>query len=299
LAHALAGISLHFVGELGAARSELETALQHGIASHPARTSYLGFDGRTLAGIVLARTLWMQGHQPEGLELLHTTVDDAERRNHPVTLAITLIYAISVLIPAGDLDGAEQHLRRFLAHARHHALAPYLAVGLGFTGRLALLRGDARTAVESLQSCLTQFRAARYALLATPFNAALAEGLAALHRHNEAEALIDETIATTETNGDLLYMPELLRAKAGILLSGAKANAENAEECLRQSLEWSRRQGALSWELRAAIDCAGLLAAQGRREDARSLLLEVKAKFSQEPDNADLVTAQALLAGLG
>src|SRR6185369_684380 len=30
LAHALAGISLHFTGELGPARSELETALQHG-----------------------------------------------------------------------------------------------------------------------------------------------------------------------------------------------------------------------------------------------------------------------------
>jgi predicted ATPase len=298
LAHALAGISLHFVGELSAARSELEAALRYSRASQPVRPSNLGFDGQTLAGVVLGRTLWVQGHQSEGLALLHRTVGEAERKNHPVTLAITLIYAISVLIPAGDLDASERHLRRFLAHAQQHALGPYLAVGLGFTGRLALLRGDARAGVENLQSCLTRFRETRYELLATPFGMALAEGLAALHRHTEAEALIDKTIATTQTNGDLLYMPELLRAKAGILLSRSKANAGEAEECLRQSAEWSRRQGALSWELRTAIDHAELLASRGKGDDARSLLSEVTAKFAGEPDAADLEVAAKVLAGL-
>jgi hypothetical protein len=299
LAHALAGISLHFVGELSAARLELETALRHGHTLRPARTSHLGFDGETLAGVVFGRTLWLQGHQSEGLELLHRTVEEAERKNHPVTLAITLIYALSVLIPAGDLGASERHLRRFTAHAQLHALAPYLAVGLGFTGRLALLRGDAGMAVENLQSCLSQFREVRYALLATPFNMALAEGLAALHRHSEAEARIDETIAATQANGDLLYMPELLRAKAGILLSRSQADDGKAEECFQQALEWSRRQGAAAWELHTAIDYARLLASRGRADEARAVLMEAKAKFTEEPDNAHLVEAAELLASLG
>jgi hypothetical protein len=287
------------VGELSAARVELETALRQGRPSQPARTSYLGFDGESLAAVVLARTLWVQGRQSEGLELLHRTVEDAERKNHPVTLAITLIYAISVLLTAGDLDASERHVRRFTAHARHHALAPYIAVGLGFAGRLALLRGDARTGVESLQSSLTQFREAHYELLTTPFNMALAEGFAALDRHSEAEALIDETIGTTEKNGDFLYMPELLRVKAGILLSRSKANEGQAEECFRQSLEWSRRRGARTWELRTAIDYARLMASRGRVDGARSLLLGVKEKFTAEPDAADLTSAVKLLTCLG
>jgi hypothetical protein len=150
-----------------------------------------------------------------------------------------------------------------------------------------------------LRSCLAQFREARYALLVTPFSMALAEGLAALHRHTEAEALIDETIAVRQTNGDLVYMPELLRAKADILLSRSQTNDGKAEECFRQSLEWSRRQGALAWELRTAIDYAGLLVSRGRVDEARAVLVEVKAKFSGEPDNADLVAAAELLGGLG
>jgi hypothetical protein len=83
------------------------------------------------------------------LELLHWAVNDAERKNHPVTLAITLIYAISVLFWTGDLDGAKRHVDWFVAHVERHALAPYLAVGRGFTGRLAMLQGDAKGASKA------------------------------------------------------------------------------------------------------------------------------------------------------
>ena len=162
LAHALAGISLHFVGDLAAARSELETALQQEQGPRRARTAHLGFDGQTLAGIVLGRTLWLQGHPAQALKLLRETVEDAERKDHPVTLAITLIYAMSVLFWNGDLDDGKKHLDWSVAHAQRHSLAPYLAVGLGFAGRLAMLQGDAATGVANLQACLTQFHAMRY-----------------------------------------------------------------------------------------------------------------------------------------
>ena len=299
LAHALAGISLHVVGDLGAARSELETALQHGRGSQRARAIYLGFDGQTLASIVLARTLWLQGHPAQALELLHRTVKDAERKNHPVTLAITLIYAISSLFLTGDLDGAKKHIDWFVAHAQRYALAPYLAVGRGFVGRLALLQGDAKGGVESLQSCLTQFHAARYELLTTPFKISLVEGLAALDRRAEAVALMDETIRLCDVNGDLVYMPELLRVKGGLLLSMKATSDKGAELCFRQSLEWSRRQGALAWELRAAIDYAALLAAQGKADSARALLQPAFEQFAEGAETADLRSAARLIATLG
>jgi predicted ATPase len=299
LAHALVGISLHVVGDLGAARLELETALRYDRTSQPARMSYLGFEGQTLASIVLARTLWVQGHPSQALELVYQTVKDAERKNHPVTLAITLIYAISVLFWTGDLDGAAQHLDRFVVHAQRHALAPYLAVGRGFRGRLAMLQGDVRSGVESLQSSLTQFHEARYELLTTPFNMSLAQGLAALDRRTEAMALMDETIDLTEANGDLIYMAELLRVKGCILLSPSTANDKDAEGCFKQSFEWSRRQGALAWELRTAIDYAALLASRGKIDDARLLLLPLMEQFTAEADTADLKSATRMLASLG
>src|ERR1700756_1139027 len=53
----------------------------------------------------------------------------------------------------------------------------------------------------------------------TPFNTALARGLAATGQLSEAIALIEHTIRQVDRNGDFCYMPELLRVKGGLLLS--------------------------------------------------------------------------------
>jgi predicted ATPase/DNA-binding winged helix-turn-helix (wHTH) protein len=299
LAHALAGISLQFAGDLGAARSELETALQQGQGLQRMRAAYLGFDGQTLAAIVLARTFWLQGHPARALTLLHEAVKDAERQDHPVTLAITLIYAMSVLFWNGDLDGGKRHLEWFVAHAQRHSLAPYLAVGLGFKGRLAILQGDARSGVDNLQACLTQFHAMRYELLTTPFSMSLAEGLGAVGRHAEAMAVIEDTTGRCTANGDLIFMTELLRIKGRLLLSLSASDDNSGEQCFRQALDWSRRQGALAWELRAAIEYATLLGARGDAGPARALLQPVLEKFTDGTGTADLAAAERLLARLG
>jgi predicted ATPase len=112
-------------------------------------------------------------------------------------------------------------------------------------------------------------------------------------------ALIDETIARVDTNGDVKYTPELLRLKGGLLLSMPQPKSDEAEFCFTQSLELSRRQGARGWELRTATDLAALLAAQGRRERARTTLEPVFAQFVEGPDTADLKAAERLLATLG
>jgi predicted ATPase len=86
--------------------------------------------------------------------------------------------------------------------------------------------------------------------------------------------------------------------KGGLLLSIPEADRDDAEICFMQSLELSRRQGALAWELRAAIDLATLLVAQGQPESARALLRPVFEQFVEGLDTADLQAAQRLLATL-
>jgi len=53
-----------------------------------------------------------------------------------------------------------------------------------------------------------------------------------------------------------------------------------------------------SCELRTATDLAKLMAAQGRREDARTLLQPVFAQFDEGFDTADSKSAERLLATL-
>lgn len=299
LAHSFLGGSLHLVGDLSGARVELEAALKHAPGSQRTSTIYLGFDHHNLAGTGLARTLWLQGHPAQAVERARRTVKDAERMNHPVTLSIALHWAVSVFLWTGDLRSAEEHLDLFISRAETHSLGPYLAVGRGLKGELAIRQDDARGGVESLQGCLEKLHVARYELLTTAFNIALAQGLAAIGRLAEGMTLIDETIRLVDANGDLSFMPELLRVKGGLLLSMSQPNRDDAEMYFMQSLELSRRQGARAWELRTGVDLAALLAAEGRSESALALLQPVFEQFVEGSDTADLKAAERLLATLG
>jgi predicted ATPase len=71
-----------------------------------------------------------------------------------------------------------------------------------------------------------------------------------------------------------------------------------AENDFRQALDWARRQGALSWELRAATSLARLLRDQERRAEAPALLQSVYDRFTEGFDTADLKAAKALLDAL-
>jgi predicted ATPase/DNA-binding winged helix-turn-helix (wHTH) protein len=298
LAHCLSGVSLHYMGDLNGARVELEAALRQASGSERIPTIYLGFDCYNWAGIPLARNLWLQGHPAQAVERTWQTVKDAERVGHPVTLTIVLHWAASVFLWVGDLANAEQHIDWFISRAETHSLGPYLAVGRGLKAELAIRRGDAKNGIDILRDCLETLHAARYELLTTAFNISLVQGLAATGRFAEGTALIDETIQVVEATGEASFLPELLRLKAGFLLSMPQPGPGDAEKYFLQSLELSRRQGARAWELRTATDLAALLAAQGRSESARGLLWPVFEQFVEGFDTADLKAAERLLATL-
>ena len=276
------------------ASTELEAAIN--CPERHRTTTVYGFDHHNRACITLARTLWLQGHPAKAVALARQTVDEAAQMDHPVTLCIALIWAVSVFLWSGDLEGAERNIDRFISHARSRSMEPYLAVGRGVKGELAIRRGETKSGVESLRECLEELHAARYELLTTAFNISLIQGLLNAGRSDEALALIDETIRLVEENGNLVFMPELLRVKGNALSCLPKSSLEEVERCFLDSLEWSRRQGALAWELRTAVDLAKLLAEQKRNEKAKALLQPVSQRFEQGSDTADLRNANKLLA---
>jgi predicted ATPase len=87
-----------------------------------------------------------------------------------------------------------------------------------------------------------------------------------------------------------------IAARQGLLLlEGAPGAAAAAEDHFRQALDWARRQGALSWELRAATSLARLWRDQARSNEARELLSSVYDRFTEGFATADLGAAKALL----
>ncbi|QJP13834.1 tetratricopeptide repeat protein [Starkeya sp. ORNL1] len=296
LAHAILGISLHLRGDLAEARTELEAALDRGPRSQRTTTIYLGFEGKILARAILARNLWLQGHPDQAMACARQAVEEAAAMDHSLTLAIALVWAISVFLWTGDVRSAEAYIDRLIARAETHSMAPYLLVGRGFRSEVAIRRGDAAAGVEGLRSSLQKLHAAPYELLSTELNLSLAGGLAAIGQVDEAIALIDESLGQVETNGNRLYLPELLRKKASLLLQLPESNRNEARACLMQALELSRSQGARAWELRSAIDMAALMTGTGEIDSARALLQPVFAQFVEGVGTADLKAAEQLLA---
>jgi predicted ATPase/DNA-binding winged helix-turn-helix (wHTH) protein len=297
LAHSLLGISRHLMGDLNGARVELEAALEDESGAAVGRAVYFGFDHRNWARVALATTLWLQGYPAQASASAHQAIDDAERQNHPVSLAIVLT-AITVLLWTGEVAAAEQHLDRFVSRAETQYFGPYLHVGRGLKAELAIRRGDVEAGIETLKNCLEKLHAAHYGRLTTRFNIMLARGYATGGRFMEGVALIDETIQLVEAKGGFSYSPELLRLKGSMLLATPKPRIKDAEKCFKQSLELSRSHGSRAWELRTATDLATLWAGQGRSDEARALLLPVFKQFTEGSDTADVKAAERVLGTL-
>jgi predicted ATPase len=186
-----------------------------------------------------------------------------------------------------------------LDQSTKHGLALWRAFGLGQQGAVVNKRGDLRTGLRLLRSAFDEFGENRTALGYAMFRGTLAQALRDAGQVNDGLAVIEEALEEVERTEGRWPIAEFLRIKGELLLSqGTQAAASAAEVHFRQALDWARRQGALSWELRAAMSLARLLGDEGRSADASALLQSVYERFTEGFGTADLKVAKALLDAL-
>lgn len=297
LAHTLLGISFTLMGNLDEAEAELEAALECGKGAPDERTIHFGFDHYSWVRVARITLLFLQGRPDQSRAAIQEAFNDASGMHHPVSLAIA-INSTAALLWIGDLDAAERHLDWLIARAQSDSFAPYLHLAHAFRGELSIRRGALKEGVELLQAQLEKLRATRYGLFAMRLQAVVADGLAMSGRFAEALELIEQTARQIDEKGYTSYLPELLRMWGSVLLAMPERDAEIAEKCFLQSLELSRAQGTVAWELRAATDLAQHWRERGRSKDAIALLRTSVAKFGEGVDTPDLEAAKSLLTKL-
>ena len=79
------------------------------------------------------------------------------------------------------------------------------------------------------------------------------------------------------------------------LVRGGENAQEIAETCFREAASVAAQQGALFWELRAAISMARLYRTQGKKDLAQQAVLGVVRRFDDKESCADLADARAFL----
>jgi non-specific serine/threonine protein kinase len=292
------GVSRYYLGEHASAAANLRRAR----ASYPMamRSGDLIRFGVHMHVSVLsyqAVTSWSLGFADKAMQASQDAIQTARSANHPVSLCIALNLSGIMLVKIGDAERAECCIDELIDHAGKHSLIPYYAQGLCSKGSLMATRGDLVAAERWLRSGLQRTREVGITFYAF-FLGELADVLACVGRIEEGLVEMDAALRYAKGSESLWCMPELLRIKGNMLAKHDQPDFAAVGDHFTQSLDLARRQGALSWELRAATSLARLLSDQDRSADARALLQPVYDRFTEGFATADLKAAKALLNDL-
>jgi predicted ATPase/DNA-binding winged helix-turn-helix (wHTH) protein len=288
------GVSCHLAGDTALARSYVESALLQLPGSEPDVDDPLNYDYFSRARLTLARILWLQGYPDQAVDTAQRAIADTMRIGHPAKLCMALLWAFSIFVWNSETENYEEYADRLILEASKHALGPYQTIGYGTKGVVLVAQGQVETGIALLRGSLEVMHSHRYGSLAD-FRIALAQALATIGQEKEALDTIDHAIARVEHNKDLFCMPELLRAKAEVLLAARSPDPVQAERCLEQSIDLARRQSALAMELVAATCLARLWLGQDRAVEARHLLAPIYGRFTEGFNSRALKAAKELL----
>jgi predicted ATPase len=293
------GLVKHFLGDQTNAWRHLEQVLTHSAAIGRGQNvirfiTDLGVSAR----VFLARMLWLRGFSDQAVRTAEMSVAEAQATGHEWSVCYALaLAACPIALWAGDLRAAAHYAAALLDHSRKYDLPPFDTVGSGLQGLISLKGGDFEKGSQRPVSGLEQVIEPSLSFWFLTGLSELAEGLARTGRTVEGLALLDAGIEQSEA---AWRTPEMLRLKGKLLLlQNGLSVAETADDLFRQALDGARRQGTLSWELRAATSHARLLTNQGRTADAIASLAPVYNRFTEGFGTADLIAAKQLMDELG
>jgi predicted ATPase/DNA-binding winged helix-turn-helix (wHTH) protein len=298
----IVGVAKHFLGDQTGARDNLEHMLANFVASAN-RSHYVvrfGFDQRISARIMLARILWLQGYPDQARRAAEATIEEAQATDHASSLCYALADAACLIaLWTGDLEAADHYAELLVEHSTRLALPAWQPAGQLYQAVILIRRGDVADGLPRLRAGFQTDGRQLYAWTHALFLGELAQALARAGLVDAALATAKQAVDRCERNEEHWLIAELLRACGELVLQrDAPGAALIADDYFRQSLDWAHRQGAVSWELRAATSLARLLRDQGRPADAAACLQPIFDRFTEGFATADLIAAKQLLSDL-
>ncbi len=298
----LLGTTLHYEGHQREARDYLERFLDLYVAANNQRhMMWIQLDQRLTARCYLARTLMLLGLSDQGRRHARTALDEAQANGH--ALLLCFVYSqvtIPIAITMGDLTTAARSIEALTELAAKTGVTFWTSYGPCLRAVLLMQQGAVAEGTALMFEALENFRRSGNMVYYLPLLGIFAEGLAGAGRIPEARAANDEALAASKRDGQGWYLPELLRINGELLLRDRDTpSSSGAERCFLESITLAQRQGALLWELRAALSLARLHLSRHRPGNARQVLARTYGQFTEGFDAADVRAARAMLDALG
>ncbi|CDZ67678.1 Transcriptional regulator, winged helix family [Neorhizobium galegae bv. orientalis] len=250
------------------------------------------------ARFALARSLWLYGYPDRALAAARLAIAESAKNPEHVSYCLSLIYATPVLLWSGKYDEAAPYIEMAITQATKQGLSAFRPLGQALKGELLASTGNPHLGVEVLREAIDGMHTNRNDIVVSTTSAVLANALAACSRWDDAHAVVDAAIYVAERRAEKIWMPDLLMAKAGILLRQPNPATPQAEALLVRTMVLTEQQSALSWQLRAAIPLAGLWTMAGKRSQAIELLSGLLNRFTEGFDTSDLVFARLMREAL-
>ena len=286
--------SLHLVGDQAEAQASIERMLSTYVSprerSPAARYNY---DQRITARVTRQRVLWVLGYPDQSLRDVAQNVEAARVLGHGLTLSYALADgACPLALLAGDLDVADRYTAMLHDLTTTEALAVWHTYADAYRGEILWRRGGAAEGLRLMEVAADRLRDTGFVTYLSAFAIPLALALSEVGRTNDALALIDGSLSHCAASGEGWCLPELHRVRGEVLFRiGEPVEAQTS---IVRGFNIARKQGALSWELRAAVSLAQPRANGALNDDAVAMLDAVLNRLTEGFETADVKIATAL-----
>jgi predicted ATPase len=284
-----------FSGKFRAARARLEQAA----AIHdPSPLKGMPQDPRVASLSFLSVALWLLGYPAAALEMSGEALGRARDLGHPMSLAFALSYGAMLKLCRRDPEAAHQLADEARRVGMEHGFRYWSALGSTYCGIAQAALGRTDEGIAETLAGIESYRATGSALGAAAVVVGLASSYLKAGMADQARSAAEQALDVIEQTGARMSAAELCRLRGEALLTRGAPFEAQAQACFEQAIAIAREQEARSWELRAVMSLARLLARLGRRDEARAMLAEIYGWFSEGFDTTDLKDAKALLEEL-
>jgi TOMM system kinase/cyclase fusion protein len=293
--HGHTGLWAFFTGDFPRALEEMTTATQwYRTDEYRVFLREYGYDGGLYPFAYRMLSLWILGRPNHAVAARDELLSLAAASGNPYGLAIADSFSALLSIFRGEPGEALERADRLAAHASEQKLFFFLCPAMCAQGWAAVQEGRPDDGIALIQQGLSVFQMIGVRAFYGYYLSLLADAQLARGATAEGLAAVEEGLTLARTSVDCFYEAELRRLQGELLrLEGRTAEAEAS---FGQALALARKQGARSFELRAATSMGRLLRDRREYESARSVLRGACGQFDEAFQSRDLVQARSLLA---
>jgi tetratricopeptide (TPR) repeat protein len=298
-AHRRLGWCLFCMGELDPADSHITQAISlYDSALHAHYTAHSGVDPGVQAYANASWIKWFQGSIDDAAQCSQVAIELGRSVAHLLSLAYALGTAGALSAMRGDSHLARDQAEAVIRVADEGGFPYWIAWGRIVRGWALVVEGETEEGLEELHNAIAAYSARGGELIRPYALGLLAEASARVGQPREALDLLGDGVQEAEENDIHFNRAELVRLRGEMLLA-IEGRSDDAERDFLAAIQIARQQGSRSLELRACASIAGLLLAQGKKDDAKRMLVDIRACFAPCSPSPDMMAADQLLEKLG